>query len=414
MGNDIIITDELGSGTIEYIEITNSALGTIDGAQDALVIAEYNPNVPNINPPYVAENQANKRQNLLNPNSVTYPSTLGVANGISGITNLFSVYTGITAPATYVDKIGFNLYTGTTVPNYVNTVISSGITYNLTSPSVISVGGISAGTVLSGKTVTEILEELLVPTLYPTLTAPSNSISITPSGLFEIGCIIPSLTITSCFNPGCINPQYSSSCDKRSNGANYHCFIGNTIGGSYLCSSQSLSKSISTYSVVSGSQSWQTYVNYSGGTQPKDSRGGNYCLPLSTGNTSTCCVSITGSYPIWTTCSNISGMSKISLYNMATANNIQISLVAEVSPNKQRFEIPCAWLGAPVNRPLVGVLQCNTLNGCWEYPGGSAACSLNFWNTSASIEFVQGNTVDYCRYTYNGADRNSVNIRLVF
>jgi len=49
---------------------------------------------------------------------------------------------------------------------------TSGITYNLSSPAAIDVGGITTGTVLTGKTSNELLEELLVPTLFPTLVAP--------------------------------------------------------------------------------------------------------------------------------------------------------------------------------------------------------------------------------------------------
>ena len=99
---------------------------------------------------------------------------------------------------------------------------------------------------------------------------------------------------------------------------------------------------------------------------------------------------------------------------MLTANCVQINLVSDVDPDKQKFEIPCAWLGAPTSRPLVGVQQYNTVSSQWEYPGGSAVASLNIWSTSSSTETVQGNVIGYCQYTYNGVDRSSVCIRLVF
>jgi hypothetical protein len=91
-----------------------------------------------------------------------------------------------------------------------------------------------------------------------------------------------------------------------------------------------------------------------------------------------------------------------------------MNLVSDSSPNKQKFEIPCAWLSTPTNRPLVGVQQYNTVSAQWEYPGGSQGSSLALWNCSTSSETIQGNSIGYCRYTYNGVDRSAVCIRLVF
>ena len=103
---------------------------------------------------------------------------------------------------------------------------------------------------------------------------------------------------------------------------------------------------------------------------------------------------------------------KQSLQDMSTANNIQINLVSDSGGYKQTFEIPCAWLGAPT-RPLVGVCQFNTVSW-WEYPDGSAGTSLCLWTCSSANETVQGNSIGYCQYTYNGVDRSAVCIKLVF
>jgi len=96
---------------------------------------------------------------------------------------------------------------------------------------------------------------------------------------------------------------------------------------------------------------------------------------------------------------------------MITGNNVTMTMVAESGGNKQKFEIPTAWTGA---RPLVAVQQFNTVSSTWEYPGGSAASSVALWTTSSVTESVQGNTINYTQYTYNGTDRSSVQIRLVF
>ena len=50
---------------------------------------------------------------------------------------------------------------------YVDDNVVSGSTYNEDSPSTVTVGGLEAGTTLTGKTSNEILEEILVPYLEP-------------------------------------------------------------------------------------------------------------------------------------------------------------------------------------------------------------------------------------------------------
>lgn len=121
MSSEIILTDS-GSNTVEYIEITNSALGTVDGAGDMIVIGENNPCIPNINPPYVAENTANKRDNLINPNSITYTSTLAVASAISGLT------TGYTFTESGITVITQN---GNNINIYVPADAITGVTWNM-------------------------------------------------------------------------------------------------------------------------------------------------------------------------------------------------------------------------------------------------------------------------------------------
>jgi len=200
-------------------------------------------------------------------------------------TTIFNTYTGTTAPATYVTKAVFNAFTGTT--------------YNLGSPAVCTVGGISGGTVLTGKTAFQLFEELLVPEIFGTLTAPSTTISISPTTtLYEIGCSISTLCVTGTFNRGCINPQGCSTSDKRSGYANCYNFTGCQVVGSYACSGSSVMKSGSSY-VVCASQTWTISTCYDIGVQPKGSKGTNFNTPLATGVTSAASRTISGIYPYY-------------------------------------------------------------------------------------------------------------------
>lgn len=293
----------------------------------------------------------------------------------------------------------------------------SGVYESIFDPSVKmpnSVGGISANTAVSdleGKTFSQLFDELLFPTAYPSLTNPSATFSISPSSLQEIGSII-NITATATFNRGSISPQYSASSPYRSGLPNNYDYEGTGLSD---VSSSSLSnvQTINNYTVIPGNQpNWQSRIYYDGGVQPYDSKGNPYNSPLSTGVTSFISRTFEGVYPIFATTVNITVLTKQSLVSMISGNNIIINLVGEISLlNRQTFELPNDWLSS---RPLIGIQQYNTLTLAWEYPGGSAAASLLIWSVSSSTEVIQGNTINYTKYTYNGIQRSSVQIRLIF
>lgn len=357
----------------------------------------------------------------------TYTGSTGININVSG-----SLYTGDTyynGSPVFTDKLDRNLLFKTIKSvdesalkvyhddDYIylsastSTGITSNQTYNLASPSTCGVGGIPEGTVLTGLSAFELFQKLLVPEKYGTLTPPSFSTSISPSTtLYEIGCNICSLSVNGLFNRGCINPQYCSDSDKRVGSAIQYIYVGDQIAGTYPSTSNTISQSLTNYTVLQGTQQWSVTVSYESGVQPKGSEGTPYnsaCPAGSLSHTS----SIVGVYPLYGTTSSISTLTKQTLVNMSTANNVQLSLVSETGGNKQKFDIPNAWLNT---RPLIGVCQFNTVSSQWEYPGGSQSTSLNIWSTSLTTHTIQSNVVDYRRYTYNGVDRGAVCIRLVF
>ena len=283
--------------------------------------------------------------------------------------------------------------------------------YNLESPAAITLGGITAGDILTGKTSNEILEELLVPTLYPSFVAPSNSFSkISPStNLYEIANVID-IDFGAAFNRGSISPAYGTS-GYRSGLPKQYNYSGSGLPASNVSNSLTDSQNATSYSVISGYQSWTSTVTYLTGDQPKNSKGGNYSSPLASGTTGAVSLSIEGVYPLYATTTLITILAKQALVSMINANNIQILMVAETGGNKQKFEIADAWLSA---RTLLGVQTYNTVSAQWEYQGASAANSLTYWDVTSNTETVQGNNITYSRYTYNGTDRSDINIRLVF
>ena len=281
-----------------------------------------------------------------------------------------------------------------------------------------TVGGIPAGTTvydLQGDSLRSILNDLLFPTVNPTYVAPSGSFTDNVADLQEIGAII-NPQFTASFNRGQILVSGNFQ-DYRSGLPNRYVFTDASANTLLIdASSTSLSnvQTVNNYLVKIGNQSFGTTIFYDEGPQPYDNKGNPYGAPLAAGSAGAYTTFFEGVYPLFATTSNITTLTKQTLVSMLSGNNISMTLVAETGGNKQKFEIPTSWTGAPTNRPLVGVQQYNTFSSQWDTPGGSLADSLTLWSKSSVTESVQGNTINYTRYEYNGTDRGSVQIRLVF
>lgn len=226
----------------------------------------------------------------------------GSFTGVTNVTNLgtgIGVSTGITNNILQLRSIVGS--GGTTVVNKNNTLVvySSGVeggTYNLTSPAVCNVGGISNGTVLTGKTAFELFEMMLVPELCGTITAPSTLMSLYSSGTYEVGCSLTQ-TVTATFNRGSINPQYCSLSSFRSGLPNAYCFIGSGMpSGLQICNISPASQIVS-HTVINGTNSWSGYVRYDSGNPALGSKGTLFCAALPSGCTTTGSASLTGIYP---------------------------------------------------------------------------------------------------------------------
>lgn len=300
-----------------------------------------------------------------------------------------------------------------------SSIISASLYLSLLDPSVTmatSVGGIPAGTTvrdLNGSSMSSLWDALLFPTINPTYVAPSGTFIMSPNTtLYEVNSSIGSLTFTSTFDTGLIllSGVYQNS---RSGLPNTYNYTGLGLDSSVISTSLVNSQIINGYMINEGIQSWTSSVSYDIGPQPLDSKGNSYESPLPAGSLSAGSRSIEGVYPIFATSSNISLLSQQALVSMITGNNIEVLLVAQPSgsADKQRIDIPLSWL---VTRPLKGIQQYNTFSYQWEYPGGSATSSLLLWDTSSTSHVIQGISVNYTRYTYNGVARSNVRLKLIF
>ena len=248
---------------------------------------------------------------------------------------------------------------------------------------------IAAGSTFTNQTFEEMMNRMLYPTLNPTLTNPSSAFVLSQSGFREIN-ETTALSFSSTFNQGSINPQYTATSNKRSGLPNTYNYTGTGVSNN-TSTSLSDSETVAAYTVLQGSQSWTGSVSYDAGVQPKDSVGGNFNSPLPAGTTSAITRTITGVYPPFATTSSLTTMTKQSLQSMTTY--IQVSMVTESGGGgaKQKIDIPNAW------STISGLQQFNTLSQTWD------TINLSTFTQSAVQQTIQGLSVNYTRYTHNGA-----------
>lgn len=287
---------------------------------------------------------------------------------------------------------------------YLPTTLSSGLTSN-------GIGGISGGTKvsdLSGKTIINILSDLIFPTVNPTFGAnPSYSLSYSNiSSLVEITSGVTTFTpsITGTFN----RSTYTL------NGVSYP-WAG--LPTAYTFSGQNIITPITGYSnattytytypansltATTGYMYFNSTVYYGVGSQPYDNKGNPYGNPYPSGSISYTLNSlkVEGVYPIYATVSSITTKDKQTLYSMLTANNIQITLAAETGGNKQTFWIPTGW-----TRPLTSINYFSTITNSFD----STNKITDFTQTTDTI-----NGISYKQYTNNAPNRGSTQIKLIF
>lgn len=169
--------------------------------------------------------------------------------------------------------------------------------YPYTGVTTCAVGGLPVDQCLKDDELSAIIHCMVSPTLNPVLTSPSlSSFTLVPAtSLYEVGTAL-SITGTTVFDAGCINPQYTAASDCRSDGVSGYCYNNFGILTGVTSSSPSDIQPFST-TIGQGSNSVSVCIHYSGGTQPKDSSGGDYSTPLVAGITAVCDKIITGVYP---------------------------------------------------------------------------------------------------------------------
>ena len=280
---------------------------------------------------------------LLTTGTTTSGTTVGAGLGICNNSNVFNLRITDVAPI------------GTMIPVKINSIaplenhlfidsddISGSTIYDLQTPAAICVGGVGIGYVLTGKSVSCILQDMLVPELFQTsVGTPTTSVGLTNVGLYEIGCSI-SQTITPTYTAGAITPLYcSTSPFTRGGAANDWSYTGPSVSVGFNGCSSCI---VNPYVVVAGAQTWSVCTKYNAGSCVKGSKGTvnpsypticplNTCTVVGTN-------SITGIYPYYygklscgirpaVTNSLVTGGTKVNNANVGTCKAVTFSSTGE-------------------------------------------------------------------------------------
>ena len=262
---------------------------------------------------------------------------------------------------------------------------SAELTSDLTAS--VTVGGVTAGKKFNkGDSLETVVRNILSPTLYPTFTNPSASMSSTGAKLIEKGGSLAT-TFTISFNRGSINPAYGTS-GYRSGVATSYTLDGTTQASNTF-----------SITVTEAKTSYQGSVAYAQGEQPKDSNGQDYSTPLPAGSVNTGTINYEFVDALWANTSNIATVAKLSLVSKSTKQRDMV-FPAQTVANPEIFDVPASWT-------VTAVQVKNDLSGQYE------DAIDQFSVTDVTHDDASGTSTAYKRYTFNmGMATGSRSVRL--
>lgn len=203
----------------------------------------------------------------------------------------------------------------------------------LTAPLTITkaVGGLTVGkTYPIGTPIEQVLKDAFGAVSYPTLTAPSATLSGSGEKLLEKGTTA-NVTLTATFNRGSISPAYGTN-GFRSGTANTYSLNGGPTQ-TQNSFAQVVSETNNTFFVD---------VAHAAGEQPKDSDGNNYQSALQAGTVRTNTVSYEFVEAIWSNTGDGSSMAKEPLVSKSVKSKI-FKFKPQTVANPSVFDMPASW-----------------------------------------------------------------------
>lgn len=275
-----------------------------------------------------------------------------------------------------------------------------------------TVGGISSGisaATLEGKTYNELFDMLLFPTVPPSITDPSASISF-KAGIFtndqilkvgETGPVKSDFNVN--YNPGSV---YIGSTVQGNRGGTQN------TSGSYIYTKVNGGTATQTLpsTIALGNTKYYYRAAYNASNlQPKDNKGNNFREPLKEGSVDSGAITLYGTLPWYATTSTsgvLTEQSDSPIQWNTTSGAMQAGedkVGFEVKPHTaaapQKFEIP---------RKATEIQMYSTVSKDFE------TVSITDWIESSEKKKFGGDEYDFYIYTYSGSDRGAVKLIVKF
>lgn len=249
---------------------------------------------------------------------------------------------------------------------------------------------------LSGKTYDELFDGILFPTVNPTFTAPSASISWNGYATTqEVGVAGPAASnFNTSYSAGAIN----LSGKKQANRGGAH-----DTASSFVYVNNDASNTTLPATLPLGNTSFKYRAAYAEGPQPKDNKGNNYGSPLAAGTVDSTAITVNGTFPWFASTETAGELKKQSLVAWnATAGNMssgEFTVQPHTAAAPQMFKLP---------KKAASLQQYNTVAKAFE------TVALSDWTETSSTETINGVERTYYTYSYKGDARGSVKLIVKF
>lgn len=269
------------------------------------------------------------------------------------------------------------------------------------------VGGIAAGTTvaqLEGKTFNEVLDDLLFPTVNPTFTAPSATIARKNySELQEVGADAPTAAnFTTSFSKGAITLNSVKQADRAGAQDTANSYIEVKVAGASTYTSTLPTK------VALGTHNYRYHAAYAEGPQPVDNKGGNYSTALAAGTVNSSDVTVKGTYPWYASTSGATVENPLVKQSLIAWNATAGQMTSAEFTLLPSGTVP-QTIALPKQRTIATMQMYDTSAEKWKSVGFT-----DFGTPTTKAIDVNGESVTYNVYTYAGAARGEVKLKITF
>ena len=269
-----------------------------------------------------------------------------------------------------------------------------------------AVGGIAKGTTISeleGKTYNEMFDDLLFPTVNPTFTAPSATIKFNGySSTQEVGANGPT---TSNFTASYSAGQITLNGVKQANRGG-----AQDTANSFIYVNGSASNKTLPSKVTLGSTTFKYRAVFAEGPQPKNNKGGDYSTPLPASYVDSSAITLNGTYPWYASTVGVTASSPVAKQALVAWN----ATAGKMYTGDNGFTLEASGtvpqvIKVPDSRTIASMEMYDTGAEKWK-----AVSMSGTWTTSTETISVNGTNITYTVYTYSGATRGQVKLRIKF